>query len=106
MDEDKLQSKIQALVKKHGVVKCWIALQNELSAISDPHVIPGSEIDLLDLSVKTSNCLWRAGIKTMSDCIALVNNPIPVRHYGDKTRDELVRALIKCGYEKELFLDV
>ena len=60
--------------------------------------LSGTDIEALDLSVRSSNCLKRAGISTVED---LTNKSeadmMKVRNLGKKSLDEVTLKLINLG---------
>lgn len=60
--------------------------------------ILGLEIDELDLSVRSYNCLTRAGIKTLGDITNLSSlELLRVRNLGKRSYDEIVKVLEDRG---------
>lgn len=57
-------------------------------------------IEELDLSVRTFNCLKRAGINTVEDMISLsCEDMMRVRNLGKRSFDEVISKLAELGYE-------
>lgn len=59
-----------------------------------------TSIDELDFSVRASNCLHRAGQKTIGDVIDVINNEelARYRNIGKKTVSEIKTKLLVYGY--------
>lgn len=59
-----------------------------------------THIDELDFSVRASNCLHRAGRKTIGDVIDVINNEelARYRNIGKKTVSEIKTKLLVYGY--------
>ena len=57
-------------------------------------------IEELDLSVRSFNCLKRAGINTVEDLIGKSEDDMmKVRNLGRKSLDEVVAKLASLGYD-------
>ena len=57
-------------------------------------------IEELDLSVRSFNCLKRAGINTVEDLIGKTEDDMmKVRNLGRKSLDEVVAKLASLGYD-------
>ena len=57
-------------------------------------------IEELDLSVRSFNCLKRAGINTVEDLIGKSEDDMmKVRNLGKKSLDEVVAKLASLGYD-------
>ena len=57
-------------------------------------------IEELDLSVRSFNCLKRAGINTVEDLIGKSEDDMmKVRNLGKKSLDEVVAKLTSLGYD-------
>lgn len=58
------------------------------------------EIENLDFSVRTFNCLRRRGIKTLSQLVQMsVNDILRIRNFGRKSLREVVNKLSDMGYQ-------
>ena len=60
----------------------------------------GTEIERLELSVRSNNCLKKAGLKTVSDVIdAMMENTLwKIRGLGSFSRAEIHVAIYEFGY--------
>ena len=57
-------------------------------------------IDDLDLSVRSYNCLKRAGINTVQDLIQKSEDDmLKVRNLGKKSLDEVMKKIHELGFE-------
>lgn len=84
-------------------------LQNELdAALSELQLIRGNEpkpvhawltkIDDVDFSVRTYNCLVRAGKQTMRDLVDMTYEDLTkIRNMGRKSCDEVVKTMARLG---------
>lgn len=69
-----------------------------------------TELDVLDLSVRSSNCLHRAGFRTVGDLVNQINGSDDlkrIRNCGAKSVDEIMEKLFcyqysQMGQEKKL----
>lgn len=61
-----------------------------------------AEIDILNISVRSYNCLKRSGCKTINDVIvALQENSLPsIRHLGKKSLYDIRAAICNLGYNR------
>lgn len=60
----------------------------------------GTSIDKLDLSIRTYNCLKRAGIRTISDIINLPSKDwLKVRNLGRRSLLEVIEKMQAAGYK-------
>ena len=58
------------------------------------------KIDVLDLSVRASNCLKRANIYTLGDLVERTEDDLSkIRNLGKKSVDEIIEKLQKEGYD-------
>ena len=58
------------------------------------------DINVLDLSVRSYNCLWRSGIHTINDLLGVtVEELSKVRNLGYKSYNEIVSVLEKYGLQ-------
>lgn len=58
------------------------------------------KLDDLDFSVRTHNCLWRAGVETVSDILNLgTDGLMHVRNLGKKSLKEIVDKMATLGFE-------
>ena len=70
-----------------------------LSAPSD-EVVAGMKIEELDLSVRSFNCLIRAGVKTVQDLMEKTEEDLmKVRSLGQKGYDEVIEKMQSLGIE-------
>lgn len=89
-----------------------LKLKNDLiNAIKHPETIELTEeeielsrlsqsINELDFSVRTHNCLMRAGIKTLSQIVQLKpDDLLRVRNFGRKSLREVINKLNEMGYQ-------
>ena len=63
----------------------------------------GTEIDVLDLSVRANHCLHRAGFATVGDLVANINGSEDlkkIRNCGAKTVDEIMEQLFCYQYSQ------
>lgn len=72
---------------------------DEVSEVGEAPVGPvGMSIDDLDLSVRSNNCLRRAGINTVEELIQRSEEDMrKVRNLGSKSLDEIKKKLINLG---------
>ncbi len=57
-------------------------------------------IDELDLSVRSSNCLKRAGINTVKELISKSKSEMmKVRNLGTKSLEEVISKLVSLGFQ-------
>lgn len=107
-DESTLREKIEIL-KLFGEKTIELLFASELSDIADvlpqieqvitKKILPQDSIDELDLSIRSYNCLTRAGIMTIEDLTNRTEEDmIKVRNLGKKSLEEVVAALAKYGY--------
>lgn len=69
----------------------------EVSAImADPSLMADANLDLLDLEWKTYHTLHRHGLKTIGAAAAALNHE--TKRVGQRTKDNLCKALLKAGY--------
>ena len=61
-------------------------------------------IDELDLSVRSFNCLKRAGIDTVGDLLSYGGDPMRIRNMGKKSLDEIEKKLEKLGLKAQWML--
>lgn len=82
-----------------------LAIANiELNAIkkeSEPlKEIPTIYLEDMDLSVRPYNCLKRAGINTLADCLTLTYDKLTkIRNLGRHSTEEIIAKLHSYGYE-------
>jgi DNA-directed RNA polymerase subunit alpha len=58
------------------------------------------KIDMLDLSVRASNCLKRANIYTLADLVDHSEDDLSkIRNLGRKSIDEIIEKLKSQGYD-------
>ena len=63
-------------------------------------------IEELDLSVRSFNCLKRAGINTVEDLISKTEDEMmKVRNLGKKSLEEVINKLHSLGYELSQDID-
>ena len=68
-------------------------LQNRLQEQEDPKL--AMSIEELDLSVRSNNCLRRAGINTVGDLINKSEDDLKkVRNLGTKSLEEIIKKLV------------
>ena len=58
-------------------------------------------IDELDLSVRSFNCLKRAGIDTVEDLLSYGGDPMRIRNMGKKSLDEIEKKLAERGLKPQ-----
>lgn len=91
------QKQIEELVRKQQEELVRKQQENIVFQGTDPSVL-ALTIDDLDLSVRTYNCLKRAGIITVADMLRLDEEKIcKIRNLGLKCVDELARKLAQKG---------
>ena len=67
------------------------------------HITLESDIACLDFSVRTFNCLMRAGIRTVKQLIELpYSELLKVRNLGRNSIDEVLNVCKEIGHEKEI----
>ena len=91
-----LRDKIETLVKN---AKLEIKIDNEVNAESRRY-IPDIDIDDMDLSVRSYNCLARAGIRKLSDLDGKsIQDLMKIRNLGRKCIKEISDKVKKYGIE-------
>lgn len=62
--------------------------------------IPAIYLEDMDFSVRTYNCLKRAGINTLADCLTLTYDDLTkIRNLGRRSAEEVIAKLHYYGYE-------
>ena len=88
-------------------LKLFIGLSeasNNIDVIAEPEAVEKTEgkdvsIDELELSVRSYNCLKRAGINTVKElCNKTPEEMMKVRNLGRKSLDEVLNKLADLGY--------
>lgn len=95
---DRHVAEIIKKLQSHGVIipECEEWLSNYAAK---PRDILDMTIDELDLSVRSFNCLKRAGIETVEDLLLITDEKfIKIRNMGKKSRDEVEKKLESFGF--------
>lgn len=104
--EEKLQQQREELIeafREKGIITEDIAVyfgQPQFEAVCNPSYNSSSlTIEDLDLSVRSYNCLRRAGIRTISELISKTENELyHIRNMGKKSLKEIKEKLISNGF--------
>lgn len=82
------------------MAECKIKTNAERSQNQTKVLATEYPIQELDLSIRTSQCLLRAGLKTAGDILNLgANGLIEVRNIGKRSYDEIVDKLEELGFD-------
>lgn len=93
--ESKEQQEIRTMKLEHLAMSIYIGIinSNDLPIDSDSEVV-GTSIDTLELSIRTHNCLLRAGVGTVEKVLALSLEEVTrIRNLGRNSLEELERVL-------------
>ena len=91
----------QKLASDPDVKKAAGKFAEETQAVEAPETVDLTKIkiDVLDLSVRASNCLKRANIYTLADLVERTEDDLAkIRNLGRKSVDEIIEKLEYEGY--------
>lgn len=89
--------------RTHEIAKLDLVIENKKKKIIDSNSTPrgffgNDEITELDLSVRSFNCLWRAGIHTIEDLCGLTEEQLfHIKNLGRKSFDEILDKMKSYG---------
>lgn len=109
----KLRHPSRATMIKYGIRKYIDRQVNGITEFyearlrgKEPPQLENMSIENMDLSVRSYNCLKRAGIVTVKDLIKLEPNELAsIRNLGRRSYDEIVAKIEKYGLETQKFID-
>lgn len=104
----KVKKQIESLIKLRDKIAPNILLRKteedllllkEIEDALDRHITEQDAIDELDLSIRSHNCLKRAGIITIADLIAKTEEDlIKVRNLGKRSLEEVLAVIFAHGF--------
>ena len=104
--EEPALTQIKQLLALRSVWKIDLHVEDRLSIVAeadDHKKALTTTIDELELSVRSFNCLKRAGINTVADlCDKTEDEMIKVRNLGKKSLEEVQEKLTKLGLSLKL----
>lgn len=105
-EDESVKNRLAAEIKKNSILLEKVKEKNKiLSKELNEKYVPVEEvefysIDKLNLSVRTRNCLIRAGYKTFGDLLKTSKDQLmKIRYLGKKSFNEIVKKIEYFGYE-------